>query len=86
MEGIVHALGKGRLMGVIVDDVETRLDGLDILQREDEPAAQHTSAHGCGCAVDDAEQRHTVVLHGLQQFERTYGELVEAHITLLLYA
>ena len=57
-----------------------------VLQREHRPPLQHASAHGCDGAVDDVEQRRSVLLHGVEKLERAYGELVEAHITLLLNA
>ena len=69
-----------------VDHVEPLAYGVDIAEREDQPASQHAAAHRGDGAVDDIEQRTPVFLHGLEQFERAYGEAVEAHILLFLEA
>ena len=66
--------------------VQAAVDGLDILQREQNPAAHHAAAHRRDGAVDDIEQRLAVVTHGGYQFQVADGKLVQTYITLCLNA
>ena len=86
MELLVGHLTEVRLAEEVLHYVQTVFYLPCVLQRKDYPALQHTSAHRRYGAVDDVEQRRPVLLHGVQKLERAYGELVEPHIPLLLYA
>ena len=86
MQLVVDALPELRLAVVVLHDVEPRVDGLLILQREHEPAAQQPAAHGRHRAVYHVEQALAVVLHRMHQLEASDGELVEPDVLILLDA
>ena len=86
VELVVHTRTEVGLLEEIVHNVEPLVDGAHVFQRKHHPAAQQPAAHRRDRAVDDIEQRQAVFLHGLEEFERPGGELVEPHKLVFLYA
>ena len=86
MNLLIHTLAELRLAVVILHNVQTLIDRLFVLQRKDHPTAQQSAAHWAHRAVYHIEQRLTVFLHRIDQFQRTDGELVQAHVFILLDA
>ena len=70
----------------VVDNVQTLVDGLLVLQGEHQPATQQSSAHGRHRPVNDIQQRLAVFLHGADELQRTDSELIQTHVALLLNA
>ncbi len=62
------------------------LIGRTLLQREYKPSAEHTSTHGRYRAVNNIQQRGTILLHRSYKFQTTYGEAVHAYKLVFLYA
>ena len=86
MEIVVDNLAEVGIAEECLHNVKSLVDRGYIHQWEHCPAFQHTGSHRSDCAVDDIKQRHSVVLHRLQQLKRAYGELVETHIAVFLDA
>ena len=55
-------------------------------KREEHPAVQQTASHRRGGIVYDAEERASALVHCADQLQATHGELVEAHIGLVVDA
>ena len=86
MQLVIDTLTELWFAIVILHDVETRVDGLFVLQREYEPATQQATSHRTYRLVDDIEQRLAIILHGMNQFETANRELIEAYILIFLDA
>ena len=82
----VDQVAEVRLAKEIVHDVQSALDGSLLLQGKYQPAAQHASAHGRHGAVYHVEQRATALLHGLYEFQRADGELIQSHVFIFFNA
>ena len=84
MELLVDQMAEVRLLEEIVHHILPVGYLPHILQRKHHPSAQQSASHGGHGAVNDTQERRSVVLHGLQQLQRADGELVEAHVFFLL--
>ena len=84
MNLIIDALPELWFTVVVFHDVEAFVDRFLILQREHQPTAQQTTSHRTHRLVDDIQQRLTVILHRMNQFEAADGELIQSHIPILL--
>ncbi len=67
-------------------DVEAVVDGARVFERKEEPSSQQACAHGCGGAVEHAEQAAPFGRERLYELEVAHGERVHAHVALLLDA
>ena len=83
---VVDDLPELRLLETVVHHVEPLVDRPLVLERKHHPALQHTASHRGDGTVYHIQQRFAVFLHGLQQFQRAYREMVEPHIALFLDA
>ena len=86
MQLFIQQLTEFWLFEEIFHDVESLIDRAYILQREYKPSAEHTSTHGRYRAVDNIQQRRTILLHRSYKFQTTYGEAVHAYKLVFLYA
>ncbi len=66
--------------------VKTLVYGVDILEREEYPPSQQSRSHRAHSAVYDAQKAFSVLVHAVDKFKVSHGELVESHKALLLDA
>ena len=86
MELVIEELTELRLLEEILHDVESLIDGFNILQRENKPSTEHTTTHCRHRSVDDIEKRRTILLHRSHQLQAADGKAVHAHKFILLDA
>ena len=80
MQLIIDTLTELWLTIVVIHDVQTRVDGLLVFQREHQPTAQQSASHRTHCLVDHIEQRLTIILHRMNQLQTADGELIQSDI------
>ena len=80
----VHQFAEQGFAEEMLGHIQSAVDGLLFLQGEHHPSLQHACPHWRHGAVEHIEQRPSALLHGIEQFQRTHGELVQAHVLILL--
>ena len=79
MQLVIEKLTEFRFLEEIFHDVEALVDWFNVLQREDQPASEHTSAHRRYRTVDDIQERRTIFLHRGNQLQTADGKPVHTH-------
>ena len=69
----------------MVHNIQTAVNGGLVLEWEQHPATQQTGTHGRAGPVYHIQQGCAVLAVGTGKFQITYGELVQTHVTLLIY-
>ena len=85
-QSFIDRFGKVGVAEEVFHYIQALLDAFGMDKREEHPAVQQTSAHGRGGVVDDAQKRTSAFVHSADQLQATHGELVEAHISLVVDA
>ena len=80
MQLVIDTLAEVWFAIVILHNVQTLVDGFFVLQREHQPATQHTPPHRCHRMVNHIEQRLTVVLHRRDKLQRTHRKLIQTYV------
>ena len=83
---LLHQFTAFHILEEVFHHVETAVDSLHVLQREQHPSVEHTRAHWRKRAVDYRQQALAIFRHRSHEFEVTDGELVEAHVAVFLDA
>ena len=84
MNLLIHTLAEFRLTIIVIYDIQTFVDRLFIFEWKYYPATQQTASHRAHRAVYHVEQRLSVLLHRLNQFQRADSKLIQTHILILL--
>ena len=85
-QSFIDRFGKVGVAEEVFHYVQALLDAFGMDEREEHPAVQQTASHRRGGIVYDAEERASALVHCADQLQATHGELVEAHIGLVVDA
>ena len=84
MQLVVNTLTELWLAIVIFYNVETLVDGFLVFQGEDEPATQQSTTHRGYRFINNIQQTLTILLHRIDQLQRTNSKLIQSDILVLL--